>query len=203
MLNEKAQLKPGKQKLICDICGRQVRKKDVVFGKDKYSGHYKLLMCRKHYDGIDPQLAPIRLRAEKQVKDPKFLRPDIPEADKTTDWVDTIEEIEAGKSSSVLSGNAPSAPKNLKLDLVLSDSITLRWGFPDANNGGGITGYKIERESPVGGGFSTLVANTNAPYAHYEDTTVSASTQYNYRVSAINRSGTSSASNEASGTTGA
>lgn len=196
-------LGPENRKLICDVCGRQIRVKDAVIGMDKYSTHYRLVMCRKDFDGVDPQLAPIYPRKETQLSYKQFIRPDKEEVDKTYDWIDTIEEIEAGRSSSVLSGNAPTAPRNLKLDIILSDSITLAWTFPEASNGGSIQGYKIERESPTGGGFSTLVANTESPSAFYEDTTVSAATEYNYRVSAINRSGTSSASNEASGTTGA
>src|SRR5574338_513234 len=59
----------------------------------------------------------------------------------------------------------------------------------------------IERQSPTDTGFTTLVANTNSALTHYLVQGLNPSTNYNFKVSAINAKGVGPASNEKQGTT--
>lgn len=98
-------------------------------------------------------------------------------------------EVFAGNSSgtsvnaSAESSNYTSqvAPTNISFSLIGPHTARISWTNPSGNE----TGFKIERESPVGGGWSTLVANTNNQTNHYDQTGLSPSTQYNIRVSTI------------------
>jgi len=83
-----------------------------------------------------------------------------------------------------------------------SDStIDLAWITPANDGGSPITGYQIERESPIDGGFSVIVANTGNTLTTLSDSGLTDSTQYNYRISAINAIGIGPSSNEADATT--
>ncbi|MEK6616010.1 MAG: fibronectin type III domain-containing protein, partial [Bacteroidota bacterium] len=90
--------------------------------------------------------------------------------------------------------SVPSAPRELTATAVSTTRINLSWEDPSSNGGSAIIGYKIERESPIGGGWSTIVANTGSTEKSYGNTGLTPSTQYNYRVSAINSIGTGPAS---------
>jgi len=94
----------------------------------------------------------------------------------------------------------PGSPTNLTAVSSSATQINLSWSAPSNNGGSPITGYNIERESPIGGGWSTIVANTGSTSTTYNNTGLIYNTQYNYRVSAINSVGTSAASSEASAT---
>src|SRR5574342_448131 len=96
-------------------------------------------------------------------------------------------------------GNKPSKVENLIL-VFSSTQVTLICDEP-TNNGSPITGYMIERQSPTDTGFTTLVANTGNTLTHYLVTGLNPSTNYNFKVSAINAKGVGPASNEKQGTT--
>lgn len=90
----------------------------------------------------------------------------------------------------------PSQPTNLKATPVSSTEIDLSWIIPLLNGGSTINGYKIERND--GSGFKVI---QNTQTTTYQDTGLTPSKQYSYRVSAINSAGTSNPSNTISATT--
>src|SRR5574338_391624 len=96
-------------------------------------------------------------------------------------------------------GNKPDKVENLIL-VFSSTQVTLIWDEPN-DNGSPIIGYMIERQSPTDTGFTTLVANTNSALTHYLVQGLNPSTNYNFKVSAINAKGVGPASNEKQGTT--
>jgi len=106
-------------------------------------------------------------------------------------------------STAALGLTMPGAPTNLVITQPASSGIELdlTWTAP-ANN---VASYKIERESPIGGGWSVVVADTLSSVTAYTDDNngagLSTATLYNYRVSGINQSGTGPTSNEDDGTT--
>ena len=96
---------------------------------------------------------------------------------------------------------APGAPTGLSATAISGTQIDLSWTAPVSDGGSPITGYKIERESPTGGGFSVLISDTGNTALSYRDESVVTATQYNYKVSAINAIGTSTASTASATTT--
>lgn len=92
-------------------------------------------------------------------------------------------------------GTLPAAPTGLSATAVSSSQINLAW----TDNASDETGYRIER-SPDGTNF-TEIATTGAGIASHQDTGLTASTTYSYRVRAYNGAGNSAYSNTASATT--
>ena len=81
----------------------------------------------------------------------------------------------------------PEIPTGLMATSFDTDQIFLEWTAPANDGGYDITGYKIDRESPVGNGFVNLVPNTGSTLTTFtDDDNLSPHTQYNYQVSAIN-----------------
>lgn len=119
----------------------------------------------------------------------------------------TIQAINQGGTSSASTSIAartwdvPSAPLNLGATAITTTRIDLSWSTPNSNGGTPINGYKIERENSCSGAFSTIVANTTNTQTTYSNTGLTANTCYKYKVSAMNKVGTGTASNNATATT--
>ncbi|MCV0392560.1 MAG: fibronectin type III domain-containing protein [Nitrosopumilus sp.] len=96
--------------------------------------------------------------------------------------------------------SVPAQVTGLSAVAVSPSQINLSWTAPN-DGGSAITGYKIERESPIGSGWSILVSNTGNTNTNYSDSGLNHSTTYQYRVSAINAIGTGSPSDAVSATT--
>lgn len=89
----------------------------------------------------------------------------------------------------------PGAPSGLTASAISATQITLAW----VDNSSNETGFLIERQ--IGSGAFTQIASVAAGLTTYNDTAVSASTLYGYRVRANNTSGNSNYSNTATATT--
>jgi hypothetical protein len=101
-------------------------------------------------------------------------------------------------TTSLTPSSLPAAPSGLSATAASSSQINLAW-TDNANNE---TGFKIERKTGAGGTYAQI--NTvGANITTYNDTGLSASTAYYYRVRANNAAGDSAYSNEANATTAA
>ncbi len=90
----------------------------------------------------------------------------------------------------------PSAPSGLTATTVSSSQINLSWTDNSSNE----DGFKIERKTGSTGTWAQI-ATVGAGVTGYQNTGLSASTTYYYRVRAYNAAGDSAYSNEASATT--
>lgn len=116
-------------------------------------------------------------------------------------WYRVLAKNSAGKSGYSNIANtttqqvAPNAPSNLTAAGVSSSQIDLKW-VDNANNE---TGYQVER-SPNGTTF-TKIADLGANVTTYQNTGLTAATEYFYRVRAVNAVGASAYSNTGSAKT--
>jgi transcriptional regulator CtsR/regulation of enolase protein 1 (concanavalin A-like superfamily) len=90
----------------------------------------------------------------------------------------------------------PAAPSGLGATAVSTTQINLSWGDNAPNE----TGFKIERKTGAGGTYAEITT-VGANVTSYNDTGLSDTTTYYYRVRATNAIGDSSYSNEANATT--
>ena len=90
----------------------------------------------------------------------------------------------------------PSIPSSLTASAIAFEAIRLTWTAPSET----VTGYKIERRTSQSS-FQVLTLDTNSTSTTYNDTGGAPETLYYYRVSAINSSGTSGATDEVYATT--
>jgi hypothetical protein len=94
-------------------------------------------------------------------------------------------------------GTIPAAPSGLTATATGASSITVSW----TDNSSDETGFKLERKTGSGGTWSEIAGSIAANTVTFNNTGLSASTQYFYRLRSYNGAGNSSYSNEASATT--
>lgn len=182
--------------IICDVCGKKMRARDGILIKDRYNFFNGLVVCREDADETNPQTY-IKAIREKQIDNPKMIRSEQPDR---FAFISDADEIETGDLTDP-TGRTASAPKHLTIIGASSSFVELQWLGPEDPGSGTTKYYRIERESPTGGGFSVLVDMVGSVALYYKDASVVAATQYNYRVRMINGTGTSEPSNEAEITT--
>lgn len=112
-----------------------------------------------------------------------------------------IPDIYGGNEYSMNSSTLPQPPTALTASATSLSQIKLSWTTPVDNGGSTITGYEIDRSTDSQNTWSAIVQNTGTTSTSYNDTGLSSSLLYTYRVSAINSIGTSSPSNTATATT--
>jgi len=95
----------------------------------------------------------------------------------------------------------PDAVNDLAATADSSSQITLTWSTPTLN-GAVITNWRIERESPTGGGFGLVIDNHGGPSTtSFTDTLLTTGTDYNYKILSHSDQGDSGFSNEANAIT--
>jgi hypothetical protein len=111
---------------------------------------------------------------------------------------------ELGAVTATVAGNgggeepaAPNAPSAMSAAAVSSSAINLNWN----DNSNNEDGFRIERCQGSGCSSFSQIATVGANFTAFQNTGLSASTSYSYRVRAYNAGGNSNYSNTASATT--
>lgn len=86
----------------------------------------------------------------------------------------------------------PSEPVITDVIATSGTTIHVIWSESDSS----VNGYRIDRESPINTGFSTIIANTSSTLQNYNDTGLSIGTTYNYIVYALNPQGSTVSNNQ-------
>ena len=119
--------------------------------------------------------------------------------------VSAVNRIGVGDASrvagSTTDATVPDAPTGLAATDVTPTRIDLFWVAPAYNGGAPITGYRIE-VSEDAATWADLVTSTESTTTTFSHTGLLPGSTRHYRVSAINRAGTGSASESASAATG-
>lgn len=181
--------------VLCDVCGRKVRRKDTQRITDKWNLQHGLIVCKWDVDNVNEQNKPHRIK-ETIISQPKMMR----------------SEPSDGYATPGTDDRTPGAPRQLRATAsTLGSSVDLNWLGPIDVGTSQITGYKIERSELVSNGyngfeygaFAVLTADSGSGNTYYNDTTATVSSSYAYRVSAINGAGTGTVSDLAYYPTGA
>jgi RHS repeat-associated protein len=93
-------------------------------------------------------------------------------------------------------GTLPAAPSGLSATLISSNQINLAWTDASSDE----TSFRIERKTGAGGTYSEIAVRSPGSTS-YSNTNLAANTEYFYRVKAVNATGDSAYSNEASART--
>ncbi len=107
---------------------------------------------------------------------------------------------DTASATTARAGQAPGRPTNLEATADGQTAIDLDWTAPTDTGSSAITGYRIE-VSENGTNWTNRVANTRDTTTSYRHTGLTAGSTRHYRVSAINATDTSAASDTASATT--
>ena len=115
--------------------------------------------------------------------------------------VSTVNPVGTSTPSSVVSTTTfghPGVPTTLTTTSLTGSIIELNWVAPTVLNGGAVTEYKIERSTNAGTTWGPLVTNTGGLAVTYQDTGLTTTQEYHYRVSAYNVYGVGNPGNESS-----
>ena len=137
----------------CDVCSKKIRAKDAIYKQDPRNTLKGLVLCKNDNDQTNPQVF-LKGKAEQSMRTPHLVR--IPSDDAPTAvFISSSSEIETGNVSDP-TGRAPGGARLLTIVGASSSQVEFIWFGPDETGSSGINGWVIERETPVGGGFSTL-----------------------------------------------
>lgn len=167
--------------IMCDICGFKFRVKDTVQVTDKFSPHYKMIVCKKDLDTTNPVLYPHTLPKENFLTNPTFVRPE------------SNNLIYAPNPNS---DRLPSAPRNLTATMdSLQNYIALNWEGPLDLGSSPILGYRVTRATPQLSYQDILISNTQSQAPYYLDISGDINAEYTYQVAAISDLGVGPYSN--------